>query len=97
MVSNASTPRYGAEPYIKDGLHYRGNRHHVKHSCRSDASDRVGGGFPIYPSISVNRNKRLSVTPLGVDGLIFALIPYLGPTYIANFKIPNAVGYTAIS
>eukprot|EP00965_Chrysotila_dentata_P192272 6175079-Pleurochrysis_carterae.AAC.1 len=28
---------------------FRGNRHHVKRSCRSDASDRVAGKIPYIP------------------------------------------------
>eukprot|EP00965_Chrysotila_dentata_P035606 1185004-Pleurochrysis_carterae.AAC.1 len=39
----------GAEPHINHGLHYRGNRHHVKHSCRSDTSNRVAGDIPYIP------------------------------------------------
>eukprot|EP00965_Chrysotila_dentata_P208936 6184984-Pleurochrysis_carterae.AAC.1 len=32
--------------YIPSTWSFRGNRHHVKHSCRSDASDRVAGDIP---------------------------------------------------
>eukprot|EP00965_Chrysotila_dentata_P196380 6177539-Pleurochrysis_carterae.AAC.5 len=30
----------------------RGNRHHLRHSCRSEASDRVGGYIPYIPLVS---------------------------------------------
>eukprot|EP00965_Chrysotila_dentata_P218383 6190552-Pleurochrysis_carterae.AAC.4 len=50
-VLHPSMARNGAEPHINYGLHIRGNRHHVKHSCRSDAFDRVAGDIPhISPS-----------------------------------------------
>eukprot|EP00965_Chrysotila_dentata_P021533 713416-Pleurochrysis_carterae.AAC.1 len=42
-------PIYGAEPRINHGLHHRGNGHHVKHSCRSDTSDRVAGDILYIP------------------------------------------------
>eukprot|EP00965_Chrysotila_dentata_P219261 6191023-Pleurochrysis_carterae.AAC.1 len=54
---------------INNGLHKRGSRHHVKHSCRSDVIGciRSGrGGYPSYPFFSVYRRKQLSVTHLGV-------------------------------
>eukprot|EP00965_Chrysotila_dentata_P135646 4484649-Pleurochrysis_carterae.AAC.1 len=40
------------EPHINNGLYHRGKRHHVKHSCQSDASsDRVASDIPhISPS-----------------------------------------------
>eukprot|EP00965_Chrysotila_dentata_P104964 3466795-Pleurochrysis_carterae.AAC.1 len=47
--SPTSTSRYGAEPRLKHGLHYRGNLHHVKHSCLSDTSDRVVEDIPYIP------------------------------------------------
>eukprot|EP00965_Chrysotila_dentata_P118940 3932959-Pleurochrysis_carterae.AAC.1 len=40
---------YGADPHINHGLRYRGHRHHVKHSCRSDTSERVAGDIPYIP------------------------------------------------
>eukprot|EP00965_Chrysotila_dentata_P196524 6177630-Pleurochrysis_carterae.AAC.1 len=40
---------YGAELHINYGLHIRGNRRHLKRSCRSDAPDRVEGGIPHIP------------------------------------------------
>eukprot|EP00965_Chrysotila_dentata_P036587 1217764-Pleurochrysis_carterae.AAC.1 len=40
---------YGAEPHFKHGLHYRGNRHHVEHSCESGAPDRVMGHISYIP------------------------------------------------
>eukprot|EP00965_Chrysotila_dentata_P262846 6214687-Pleurochrysis_carterae.AAC.7 len=33
----------------------------------------------------------------GFKGLIFALLPYLGPTFIPSLETPNAIGYIAIS
>eukprot|EP00965_Chrysotila_dentata_P212581 6187127-Pleurochrysis_carterae.AAC.1 len=40
---------YGAKPHMNNGLRNRSNRHHVKHSCRSDASNRVAGDIPHIP------------------------------------------------
>eukprot|EP00965_Chrysotila_dentata_P054085 1794992-Pleurochrysis_carterae.AAC.1 len=34
---------------LDHGLQYRGNRHPVKHSCRSDTSDRVAGYIQYIP------------------------------------------------
>eukprot|EP00965_Chrysotila_dentata_P097729 3231239-Pleurochrysis_carterae.AAC.2 len=42
-------PIYGAEPHMIHGLHHRGNWHHVKRSCRSDASNRVVGDISYIP------------------------------------------------
>eukprot|EP00965_Chrysotila_dentata_P134718 4456118-Pleurochrysis_carterae.AAC.5 len=42
-TTSITTSQYGVEPHINSGVHIRGNRHHVKHSCRSDASDRIVG------------------------------------------------------
>eukprot|EP00965_Chrysotila_dentata_P098465 3254849-Pleurochrysis_carterae.AAC.1 len=47
--SPSSASRYGAEPPINHGLHIPGNRQHVKHTCRSDVSDRVAGHIPHIP------------------------------------------------
>eukprot|EP00965_Chrysotila_dentata_P261990 6214434-Pleurochrysis_carterae.AAC.1 len=68
--SPTSTSIYGAEPYIEHGLHYRGNRHHIKHSCRSDTSDRVAGNIPHIPPSAYTAGKACPGPSWGVEGRI---------------------------
>eukprot|EP00965_Chrysotila_dentata_P240466 6203732-Pleurochrysis_carterae.AAC.2 len=65
-----------------------GDRYHVKHSCRSDASDRVAGDIPCIPPSAHTAQNAFPV----------ALISYLGPIYmIPNLETLHAIGYIAIS
>eukprot|EP00965_Chrysotila_dentata_P112868 3729212-Pleurochrysis_carterae.AAC.1 len=35
--------------HMNHDLHTRGSQHHVKHNCKSDASDRVAEDIPHIP------------------------------------------------
>eukprot|EP00965_Chrysotila_dentata_P248373 6208287-Pleurochrysis_carterae.AAC.1 len=48
-TTTSTTSLYGAEPHMNHDLHICGKRHHVKHSCRSDALDRVARDVPYAP------------------------------------------------
>eukprot|EP00965_Chrysotila_dentata_P258237 6213153-Pleurochrysis_carterae.AAC.2 len=50
-------PIHGAEPHINHGLHHRGNRHYVKYSCRSDASDLNVGDISYIPQSACTAEK----------------------------------------
>eukprot|EP00965_Chrysotila_dentata_P068579 2266660-Pleurochrysis_carterae.AAC.1 len=58
------------------------------------AADRIRsigsrGGYPIYPSVSVDRLPSAEYS--------VALVSYLGPTNISRVETPNAIGNIAIS
>eukprot|EP00965_Chrysotila_dentata_P031829 1061437-Pleurochrysis_carterae.AAC.1 len=48
-TTSSITFYYGAGRHTNSGLQIRGNRQHVIHNCRSDASDRVAGDIPHIP------------------------------------------------
>eukprot|EP00965_Chrysotila_dentata_P010034 327310-Pleurochrysis_carterae.AAC.3 len=77
---------------------FRGNRHYVQHSCRSDVSDRVARDIPnIPPSAHTAENECLSVIYFGGLKGLSVLLWCRGPTYIPNLETPNAIRYIAIS
>eukprot|EP00965_Chrysotila_dentata_P162537 5367124-Pleurochrysis_carterae.AAC.1 len=95
---------YGAEPHINHGLHHRGNRHHDKHSRRSDACDRVLGDILCISLSAFTAEKAWPMTHLGgyqnlavLSQCRVTLISHLGLVSKSGVEVPIPIGCTAIS
>eukprot|EP00965_Chrysotila_dentata_P241979 6204615-Pleurochrysis_carterae.AAC.6 len=91
----------GLKPHvINHDLHIRGNRHHIKHSCQSDASDRVAGNIPhIAPSAYIARPTRSAPGWAFAGGyipLLLKILTFLSPPRTSKFAFtPSSCAHSA--